>query len=71
MKRRMLRWVCSLTLIAGALVPIAAVAQDREWAFSVDLSDPGSEPFTLKEPQEVYIDDIIIGYWTLALAPAD
>lgn len=71
MKRKALLWVFAWGLGLAVVGSDVVSAQNQEWEFDVALSDPGSDPFILREPQEVYIDDIIIGYWTLALAPAD
>lgn len=71
MKINRLHGVLAGTMCLAMLLPNVATAQNAPWVFTVELSDPGSEPFLLREPQEVYIDDIIIGYWPLALAPAD
>lgn len=61
-----------LLCVTWAVVEMpAATAQEQEYVFFVEVSDPGSEPFPLSAPQEVQIDDIVVDYETLALAPAD
>jgi len=58
----MLCWV-------GAVLAPQAHAQPG--SFLVEIGDPGTEPRVLKEVLEVGIDDIVVDYRTIPLAPAD
>ena len=63
--------ICAGMACIALLCATGVSAQEPGWSFSVGLSDPGSEPFWLAAPQEVGIDDIVVDYQVLALAPAD